>query len=81
MSEKVVLITTKPEQRADVFISASIEDISRSYVKTLVEKSLVFLNDKPLKKCGESLKIGDKITVEIPDPWLFPLALKTCPLT
>lgn len=80
MSEKVVLITTKPEQRADVFISASIEDISRSYVKTLVEKSLVFLNDKPLKKCGESLKIGDKITVEIPDPLIISARPQNLPI-
>ena len=80
MSEKVVLIATKAESRADVFISASIEDISRSYVKTLVEKSLVFINDKPLKKCGETLKAGDRITVEIPDPLVISAKPQNIPI-
>ncbi len=68
MNERISLITDKEEDRADVFISTNIEDVSRSYVKTLIGKGLVSVNGKPLDKCGAKLGAGVMVTVDIPEP-------------
>lgn len=67
MSETVELIVEKNYDRADVFISEHL-DITRSYVKHLVSKEAVFVNDKCIKKCGVSLCVGDAVSVDIPEP-------------
>lgn len=67
MAETVELIVEKEYSRADVFISESL-NITRSYVKQLVEKEAVFVNNRPIKKCGVSLSVGDAVSVDIPDP-------------
>ena len=67
MSETVELISESNYSRADVFIAESL-GVTRSFVKQLVEKGNVFVNNFPIKKCGVSLYVGDAVTVDMPDP-------------
>lgn len=52
--------------RVDVFLSEK-SGLTRSAVKKLCEEGHVFLNGSPVK-AGEMLKVGQKITMEIPEP-------------
>lgn len=52
-------------RRADAYI-ADKTGLTRSYIKTLAEKSLITLNGAPLKKCGECINEKDVIEITIP---------------
>lgn len=67
MAETVELLCEKNYNRADVYIAEQLA-LTRSFVKQLVDRGDVYVNDMPLKKCGASLSNGDAVTVEIPDP-------------
>ncbi len=67
LTQHTFLIDTEAiGERADVFLSKNIPHITRSYVRTLIEKELVQLNDVVVKKGGILLRMGDKISVTIP---------------
>ncbi len=53
-------------KRLDVYLSETLEDITRSYIKKLIEDENVLVNDKKVKS-GYSLKLNDKVFVNIPD--------------
>ena len=53
-------------KRLDIFLSENISDITRSYIKTLIEEDNILVNDKK-QKSGYSLKLNDIITVNIPE--------------
>lgn len=64
--------------RLDVFLTNSLNEYSRSYIKNLIEKDKVFVNNE-LKKPGYVLKIQDKIIVniiEIKPPSILPAKIK-----
>lgn len=60
-------IESDAEGRLDVIVSA-LTGYTRSYIKQLVEKGLVCADGVFVKKCGHSLKKGDAVTLDIPDP-------------
>ena len=60
-------IESDAEGRLDVIVSA-LTGYTRSYIKQLVEKGLVCADGVIVKKCGHSLKKGDAVTLDIPDP-------------
>ncbi len=49
------------DKRLDVFLSETLEDFSRSYIKTLIENGKIFLDQKKVKS-GEKLKANQIIT-------------------
>lgn len=51
--------------RLDVYLAKVNKDITRSYIKTLVEKGSILVNDKKLTKAGYILKENDKILVAL----------------
>ena len=53
--------------RCDVFISSQ-TNLTRSYVKNLVDEGFVFVNGKSIKKSGVTLEKGDEVLVTLPDP-------------
>lgn len=53
-------------KRLDVFLNENIEDVTRSYIKTLIKDGNVLVNDKK-QKSGYLLKSNDNITVNIPE--------------
>lgn len=65
-------------QRLDVFLNDNCE-ISRSYIKTLIEDGMILVNDKTSRP-GYPVKVGDKIRVEIPEPKAMDLTPCDIPL-
>ena len=53
-------------KRLDLFLLNNLKDISRSRIKTLIENGNILLNDEKIKS-GEKLRVGDVISVEIPE--------------
>src|SRR4030042_3927908 len=70
---------TKKDQgrRLDQFLSETNLNLSRSQAKNLIEKHLIFLNQKPAKASAH-IKAGDRISGSLPEP--EPLSLKPEPL-
>ena len=64
-------------RRLDQFLSGTNLNLSRSQAKHLVEKHLIFLNQKPAKPSAH-LKSGDIVSGSLPEP--EPLSLKPEPL-
>ena len=52
-------------KRVDSYI-AETTGLTRSYVRTLIEKSLININGTPIKKCGECVNENDIIELSIP---------------
>lgn len=55
-------------KRLDAFLAQKFPEFSRSFIKNLIEKELVKVDEKTPKKAGFLLKIGQKIDVEIKNP-------------
>ena len=55
-------------KRLDVYLIENMQDMSRSRVKNLIENGKVLVNEQVPQKSGVALKIGDRITIEIPEP-------------
>lgn len=64
--KKIIKVQEDTGGRADTYIADKLNNITRSYVKTLIEKQLVKLNGKIIKKSGESIKTGDIIEIDMP---------------
>ncbi|NCA67857.1 MAG: RNA pseudouridine synthase, partial [Clostridia bacterium] len=67
-SIKHTLITDEKSagKRADIFITEELDELTRSYLRTLIEKGCVKRNGNIIKKCGECVNLGDVIDIEIP---------------
>ncbi len=73
-----ILVSEKDHgRRLDQFLSGATLNLSRSQAKNLIEKHLIFLNQKPTKP-GAHVKAGDRVSGSLPEP--EPLSLKPEPL-
>ena len=54
-------------ERIDRFLSANLEDLSRSYIQKLVKEGGILVNGNPVK-ANYKINAGDEIRVQIPDP-------------
>ena len=75
--ENKIIIADKSE-RLDVFLSEKL-DKTRSAVKKLVDDGVVTVNGNKVK-AGRTLKIGEEISVNIPDPVKLDLEAENIPL-
>ncbi len=66
---KTVEFTIEENGRLDKLISLNLKDTSRSQAQGLIAKGLVLVNGKAVSK-SFSPKIGDNVTIDIPDPVL-----------
>jgi len=67
MERKKILIQNSDEgKRADVFLAEN-TDLTRSYIKKLCDGGKLFINGK-VEKSKKTLKSGDEIEFEIPEP-------------
>ena len=74
-----ILVSEKHHgRRLDQFVSGTILNLSRSQAKNLIEKHLIFLNQKPTKP-GAHVKTGDRVSGSRPEP--EPLSLKPEPIS
>ncbi|MCL1983551.1 MAG: RluA family pseudouridine synthase [Clostridiales bacterium] len=53
-------------ERADVFLSASLEDLSRSYVQKLIEAGMMTVNGEVCRSKKYRVAAGDRIRLELP---------------
>ncbi len=72
-----VIDDNRLNSRLDVFLTDSLPDFSRSYLKKLIEDSLVTVNGQRTKP-NYKLKLGDAIEMTAPDP--IPLDVKPEPI-
>ena len=75
--ENKIIIADKSE-RLDVFLSEKL-DKTRSAVKKLVDDGVITVNGNKVK-AGRTLKIGEEISVNIPDPVKLDLEAENIPL-
>ncbi len=61
------LLCDIPGERLDVFLTRTVEGLSRSAAQNLLEKGNVRVNGKPAKKNYRTVS-GDVVTVRIPEP-------------
>ena len=61
MTEKKIF-KAKEEERLDIFLVKELNE-SRSQINHLIKKDFVFINKKPIKKQGKTLKVGDIVEV------------------
>lgn len=65
--------------RLDLFISEQIEELSRSYVSSLISKELVFVNSE-VRKSGYSVKLNDIIRIIVPEPQILSTEAEDIPI-
>ncbi|MBQ9713781.1 MAG: RluA family pseudouridine synthase [Clostridia bacterium] len=65
--EKALFVAEEPCKRLDVFLNEQMEDFTRSRIKKLIEDGQVSVGGKTVKKAGLEIRIGDEVTVEIPE--------------
>jgi 23S rRNA pseudouridine1911/1915/1917 synthase len=67
-------------RRLDQFLSETNLNLSRSQAKNLIEKHLIFLNQKPTKPSAH-VKTGDTVSGSLPEPESLSLEPEPLPLT
>lgn len=67
-------------KRLDVFLSEQTDEFTRSRIKKLIEGGMVALNGVPVKKAGAEIKVGDEVTVEIPEPVEYSVKAENIPI-
>ena len=70
---------TQAEQRLDVFLSANVENATRSFLQKLIKEEMVFVNGKP-KKANYRVSRGDEIELDIPEPEPVDIQAENIPL-
>jgi len=65
--KKETLIAKEAGVRIDAYLAGALEDMSRSYIKKLIDESQVTVNGK-IVKANHKLKAEDEIEITIPDP-------------
>ena len=78
IAQKQIFIADKFYSRADVFLSEK-TGFTRSRIQKILDKGNAELNGKPLKN-KTSLKAGDEVSLEIPDPEEISLEPENIPL-
>lgn len=68
------LVVQGQGQRLDQWLSEQLPDLSRSRLQKLIEQGQVRLNDQPCDSKKVKLKLGDRLTVMIPEPDSLDLA-------
>lgn len=65
--EELYLKAARSGERIDRFLSADLEDLSRSYIQKLLKEGSITVNGKPIK-ANFKLSAGDEIQIQLPDP-------------
>ncbi len=71
---------TKPGERLDKWLSGQMADMSRSWLQKLIESGRVELNSQVCTNKKNKLKIGDIVSVTIPEPEKLDLQAENIPL-
>lgn len=80
--EEIILCCRREEdcqKRLDVWLSEELTDCTRSFVQRLISDGQVLVNGTP-SKAKQKLKIGDEVTVLIPEPVVLEATPEDIPL-
>lgn len=67
MEEINIYVNEEDGERLDFYLACELNEVSRSYIKKLIEEKRVLVNNK-FKKASYSVKEGDQILVNLPEP-------------
>ncbi|MBS5485114.1 MAG: hypothetical protein KHX37_09875 [Eubacterium sp.] len=67
MCEKICINEETQGKRIDKFLGKALQDTSRSYVQKLIDDKNILVNGRECKS-NYKLKLGDVISVDIPEP-------------
>ncbi len=73
------LTVDREGERADAFLARSLPELTRSACQKLLEKGLVLLDEKPLRK-NDRLNPGQELEVTLPDPEPLDVVPQNIPL-
>lgn len=77
--ENFLVLETDANKRLDMFLLEKFPDRTRSFLKNLIEKEKVLVNDK-LVKSGYKLKQNDNVSVVLPEPELVDIVAENIPI-
>ena len=83
MGKLKLSLTAGPEDagsRLDSFIGYNADELSRSYAVKLIDQGLVLVNNRPASSKKQSLKSGDIIIIELPEPEALDVKAEDIPL-
>ena len=75
----MTLIADIPGERLDAFLARAVPELTRSAAQKLIEEGNVLRGGKKAKK-NDKLKVGDEISVTIPEPKEVDIEAKEIPL-
>ena len=55
------------KKRLDIFLTENLDNITRSYIKVLLESGNILVNEKKPSKSGQVLKEGDIVNIKLPE--------------
>ncbi|MBO5412626.1 MAG: RluA family pseudouridine synthase [Clostridia bacterium] len=67
-------------KRLDVFLSEQTQELTRSRLKKLIESGNVLVNGSPATKAGADVKVGDEITVFLPEATTYSAQAENIPI-
>ena len=80
MDKRVIVVEENEGGRLDKYLSEKFEDLTRSYIKKLIdEKDAVLVNGETVK-AKHNLKPGDTVSVTVPEPQEIEIAAEDIPL-
>ncbi|MBQ9792398.1 MAG: RluA family pseudouridine synthase [Clostridia bacterium] len=77
--ENFIISADDINKRLDMFLLEKFPDRTRSFLKNLIEKEKVFVNDKTVKS-GYKLKQNDSVSVTLPEPEIVDIVAENIPI-
>lgn len=65
--DKRLFVAEENCKRLDIFLSEQTEEFTRSRLKKLIEDGQVCVNGRQTKKAGMEIKLGDEVSIVVPD--------------
>ena len=75
-----LFVAETPCKRLDIFLSEQTEEITRSRLKRLIEEGQVCVNGVVQKKAGAEVKVGDAISLSIPEVEEYAVKAENIPI-
>ncbi len=78
--DKRLFTAEEPCKRLDLFLSEQTEEVTRSRLKKLIEEGQVSVNGKIITKAGESVKVGDSVSLTVPEAVAYAVQAENIPV-
>lgn len=75
-----LFVAETPYKRIDVFLSEQTDEFTRSRLKKFLEDGHVCLNGVIVKKAGTDVKVGDAVTLTVPDVLPYRVQAENIPI-